>query len=239
MNNLALNPTAAVVTGSSPTPSSVSSNANPSASTKDNKGKPNDKQPNILNITTDSTYSLFPPSPTNFAKLEGKYAATVTAVQTVEQPARESTVGRKPGRKARAGKGKPTPKSKVPKPGARVLRLLFTLDQKRADGMIYSVEKDLRPKRNKDSKFGEFLKGILSDVESYDRFFSDYMPVHLLNRRCTLEIKESRRQGQSTFKVLDVLPATAPAPEFTYSGTLGSTVTGRMNSIVEPQAAAA
>lgn len=236
MNTFAANPSAAVISGSTPVIPSTSNNPGSSASSKEGKGKQNEKQPIVHNITVDSTESLFPPSPSNFTKLDGKYAATVTAVQTVEQPAGETTGGRKPGRKAKAGKGKPTPKINKPKPGARVLRLIFTLDHKRADGMIYSVEKDLRPKRNKDSKFGEFVKGILSDVESYDRFFTDYMPAQLLNRRCTLEIKESRRQGQSNFKITDVQPA---APEFSYSGTVGSTVTGRINEAVEPQAAAA
>lgn len=239
MSTTATNPIDAISIGSTPAAPAISKNPGTSSPSKDGKGKPNDNQPIIHNITADSTLSLFPQAATSYPKLDDNYAATVTAVQTVEQPVRERNVGRKQGRKGKNAKGKSAAKSKSTKPGAKLLRLIFTLDHKRADGMVYSIEKDLRPKRAKDSKFGEFLKGILSDSESFDGFFIDFQPARLLNRRCTLQIKEARRKGQSSFKILDVLPAKVSTLGGAYPGAISDTVAGRINEPVELHAVAA
>ena len=230
MTTFGTNPTVTISTSATPANPPAPNKASPYSSAKDGKAKQHGTQPTVLDIAADSTFSLFPQAPSNHARLDGEYTATVTAVQTVEQPARERTGGRKQGRKAKGGKGKQTPKNKTPKPGTKLLRLTFTLDHQRADGMTYCVEKDLRPKRNKESKFGEFMKGILADAESFERFFSDFKPAQLLNRRCTLGIKESRRQGLSNFKISNVQPAPSVAPEFCHSGNIGNRVTGHISA---------
>ena len=241
MNTIATNPTTAVVTGirTELPGTSYTGSITGIASTapKTGSGKADEKPGSITNITADSTFSLFPPSPVNFKKLDGEYPATVTAVQLVELPTHESTPGRKPGRKAKNAKRKVAAKAKAPKAGAKQLCLTFTLDDKRADGTDYTVEKNLKPKRDRESIFGEFLKNLLPDADSFNQFFTDYKPARLLSRRCTLKIKESRHQGQSNFKIMGAQPA--PAQELTYIGAIGDTVTSsiRETAPVQPVAA--
>lgn len=87
--------------------------------------------------------------------------------------------------------------SKPSKPGAKLLRLKLQLDEKRADGMTYTVEKEIRGQEDRDSKFGEFMMKIFTDEGALNQFFSTYRLSMLLNRRCALKLKEVRRKGQS------------------------------------------
>lgn len=227
--------------GSTPAAPAIPNNLGTSSPSKDGKGKPNDNQPIIHIITPDSDMALFAPSPAKFAKLEGDYDATITGVTVMELPPREQKP-KKNGRKTKGGKGKAVTKSKPSKPskpGAKLLSLKFQLDERRADGMTYTVEKEIRGQEDRDSKFGEFMMKILTDEGSLNQFFSTYRLSMLLNRRCALKLKEARRKGQSSFKILDVLPAKVSTPAFTYTGTTREAVTGPIKEPVHQLAAAA
>ena len=163
-------------------------------------GQTDGKHPAEIEITADSDVCLFTSSPSDSPRLDGDFIATVTKILIVELPPREAAGGKKP----KAGKGKKVAKEKTVKPAARVLRFTLTLENKRPDGTNYSVEKDIRPKRNRDSKFAEFVGKLLPDTQALDQFFKDYRPSQLLNRRCNLTIKEIRRKGQSTLKILEM-----------------------------------
>jgi len=183
------------------------------AAHKNGNGKTDAKKPAEIEITTDSDVSLFTKSLSDFPRLEGEFTATVTKILLVELPPRGLAGGKKTGRKtkAKAGKLKQSAKAKATKPADRLLRLSFTLDAKRADGMTYVAETEVRPKRERESKFAEFVAKLLPEPRALDQFFNDYRPSQLLNRRCTLKIKELRREGQSTLKILDVTAAPVPA----------------------------
>lgn len=189
---------------------------NPSELTIGN-GQTDGKHPAEIEITADSDVCLFTSSPSDSPRLDGDFIATVTKILLVELPPREAAAGKKLGRKPKAGKGTKVAKAKTVKPAARVLRFTFTLENKRPDGTNYSVEKDIRPKRSRDSKFAEFVGKLLPDTQALDQFFNNYRPSQLLNQRCSLKIKEVRRMGQSTLKILDM--AAMPAPVLAIDNT--------------------
>jgi len=176
-------------------------------------GQTDGKHPAEIEITADSDVCLFTSSPSDSPRLDGDFIATVTKILLVELPPREAAGGKKP----KAGKGKKVAKEKTVKPAARVLRFTLTLENKRPDGTNYSVEKDIRPKRSRDSKFAEFVGKLLPDTQALEQFFNNYRPSQLLNRRCNLQIKEIRRKGQSTLKILDM--AAMPAPVLAIDNT--------------------
>lgn len=176
-------------------------------------GKSDGNHPAEIEITADSDVCLFTSSPSDSPRLDGDFIATVTKILIVELPPREAAGGKKP----KAGKGKKVAKAKTVKPAARVLRFTLTLENKRPDGTNYTVEKDIRPKRSRDSKFAEFVGKLLPDTQALDQFFKDYRPSQLLNRRCSLKIKEVRRMGQSNLKILDI--AAVPAPVLAIDNT--------------------
>lgn len=212
---------------------------NGKAGAKNGKGKHDEKNPTVVNITADSTLSLFPPSASDFKRLDGEFSAVVAAIQLVEKPRREVAPDKKVARKAKAGARKQQEKAKPAKPAIQLLRLTFTLDEKRSDGMAYNVEKDILPKRDRESTFGAIIARILPDPEKFNRFFSDYKPVHLLNQRCVLKIKESRRQGQSTMRILEVLSGFSSPPMHPYSGESGHTTAGFIDGVPGAQTEAA
>ena len=209
-----------------PAAPAISNKPTSSSPSKGDKGKPNDKQPIVHNITADSDTTLFPPRPPKFDKLEGEHDATIIGVRLTELPPSEPKSKKTTTRKTKGGKGKALAKSKPSKLGAKLLSLRFQLDKKRADGMTYTVEKEIRAQQDRDSKFGECMMRILTDEGTLNQFFSTYRLSMLLNRRCKLEIKEVRCKGQSSIKILDVLPAPVLAPGFQHSGKTGSSVTG-------------
>ena len=226
MNVTATNPTVTAMNGSTPAASPVAGNGSTSSPAKESKARQNDRLPVIVNITQGSDTALFTPSPAKFEKLDGEYAATITDVSFTELPPSEPKPSKKHGRKAKGAKGKAAAKAKGAKSGAKLVLLKFTLDHKRADGMTYTVEKEVRAQQDRESRFGEFMKKVLTDEASFNQFFSDYRLSPLLNRRCSLKLKEARCKGQSSIRILDVLPAPVLAPGFQHSGKTGSSVTG-------------
>ncbi|MFM7555370.1 MAG: hypothetical protein ACKPAH_08765, partial [Verrucomicrobiota bacterium] len=84
MSTTANNPIEAISIGSTPAAPSIPNKPTSSSPSKDGKGKPNDNQPVIHNITADSTLSLFPPLQPKFEKLDGEYDATIIGVTLTE-----------------------------------------------------------------------------------------------------------------------------------------------------------
>lgn len=226
---------------SSPANGNHGPNGNPGA--RNGGGKLDPKKPVETEITADSDLSLFVRTPADFKRLDGDYQATVSKILVVELPPREIATGKKSSgkAKAKAGKGKQAAKAKAPKPGAKLLRFTFTLAHQRADGATYVAEKEVRPKRERESKFAEFVGKLLPEPGALDQFFTDYRPSRLLNRRCTLKLKELRREGQSQLKILEVMPAPASEPvmEHVHAGRTGTQVEGHVNRVTEPVAIAA
>jgi len=230
MTTTTTNSTDAINVGSNPAAPAISTN--PSSSSPSGTGKQpkhNDKQPIVYTITADSDTALFLPRQPKIGKLDGDYNATITGVSLKEIPLSETKPKKKNGRKTKGGKGKAAAKTKPSKPGAKRVSLMFQLDKRRSDGTTYTVEKEIRAQQDLDSKFGEFMKKILTDEGTLNQFFSTYRLSVLLNRRCALKLKEVRRKGQSSIKILDVLPPQVLAPEFANSGTIDHTVEGRIN----------
>lgn len=206
---------------------------------------------------------LFEPKSKQSEALNGQFTATVVDVVKLQMPASE---GKKRGRKAKAGQRKKTEanasKEKSVKAGALLLRVVFEVSQGRDVGTSVRVTKDVRANQKEKGRFADFIRVLLPTEHEFKKFFSEFELGQLLNRRCRLKLKQSLRAKDNTVKIVgqeaeetptpapvtsllqppmgaEVPPASAPATQFTYSGTIGSTVTGQLVEKANVEAIAA